>query len=216
MRKKYILLDWDGCLAKTLDIWLKVFKEVVNKRGIQVEDDLEFVEKSFGKWEKGFEAVGVADSVKAYKEALQKVEEEIVKVELYPNAVRLLKGLKLKGKKIALLTSSFRHLVYPAIKKNRLQSYFDLIITKDETIRPKPDPWIVNTALEKLGGDKKHSVVVGDSDHDILLGKNAKVTTVLYYPEHNKKFYRKELLIKHTPDFIITDLLELIEITDKV
>ncbi len=216
MSKDYILLDWDGCLAKTLDIWLKVYKEVVNKRGIDVHDDLEFVGKSFGKWEKGFEEVGVKDSVEAYKEALQKVEEEIVKVKLYPNAKNLLRSLKSKGKKLALLTSSFRHLVYPAIKKHGLQNYFDHIITKDETIRPKPDPWIINSVLEQLGGDKEHSIIIGDSDHDMLLGKNAEVTTVLYYPEHNKRFYRKELVMQHDPDFVISDLLELVEIVNKV
>lgn len=214
MSKEYILLDWDGCLAKTLDIWLKVYKEVVNKRGIEVNDDLEFVEKSFGKWEKGFEEVGVKDSVEAYKEALQKVEEEIIKVELYPNAKNLLKNLKSKDKKLALLTSSYRHLVSPAVKKYGLQNYFDHIITKDETIKPKPDPWIINSALEQLDGDREQSIIVGDSDHDMLLGKNARVTTVLYYPKHNEKFYRKELVMKHNPNFVISDLLELVKIVN--
>lgn len=216
MRKDYVLLDWDGCLAKTLDVWLKVYKEVINERDIQVNDDLDFVEKSFGKWEKGFEEVGVKDSVVAYKEALQKVEEEIVKVELYPNAVDLLRDLKSKGKKLALLTSSFRHLVYPAIENHGLQGYFDYILTKDETKIPKPDPWIIDFALEWLGGERAQSVMVGDSDHDMLLGKNAKVTTILFYPEHNKRFYRQELLMKHKPDFIIEDLLELTRVLDDI
>jgi len=210
--KDFILLDWDGCLAKTLDVWLVVYKDVVKRRGIVVDNDLEFVEKSFGKWEKGFAEVGVLDSVQAYQEALHEVEDQMLGVELYPHAKELLKSLKAKNKKVALLTSSFRHLVLPAIEKYNLLDYFNLIITKDEAIKPKPDPWLVEFALEKLQGTKAQSIVVGDSDHDMLLGKNAGVNTVLYYPDHNKNFYRQELVMKHSPDFVINDLLDLLNI----
>lgn len=199
-------------MAKTLDLWLKVYKDVVRKRSIKVKDDLEFVEKTFGKWEIGFQNVGVKDAVEAYKEALQKVEEEILNVELYPNAKELLKQLKDKGKKIALLTSSFRHLVEPALRKCKLNSLFDYIITKDETKKGKPDPWIVEKALKLLSGKKDKAIIMGDSDHDVLTGQNAGVPSVLYYPEHNNKFYRKEFLLKHKPDYVISDLLELLNI----
>lgn len=214
MKKDYYLLDWDGCLAKTLDIWLNIYKRVVSKRGIEVKNTLDFVEKTFGKWEKGFENVGVSDSVEAYKEALQEVEEEMSRVELYPNAEQLLLKLKAKGKKIALLTSSFRHLVVPALKRYHLDDVFDYVITKDETIVGKPDPWIVNEAISHFRGNKESAVIVGDSDHDILTGHNSGITTILYYPEHNKIFYRREFLMNHNPDYVVTDLLEILKLFD--
>lgn len=210
--KTYILFDWDGCLAKTLDIWLDVYKEVVKKRGIEVENELDFVEKSFGKWEKGFEDVGVKDAVVAYKEALQLVENRMPTVELYPNARELLNALKENDIKMSLITSSFRHLVEPALNFHNLTDFFECIITKDETKIGKPDPWLVDTALEIMHGNKEKSLIIGDSDHDILTGHNAGITSVLSFPEHNTKFYRKEFLIKHNPDYIIKDLLELLNV----
>lgn len=48
MGYKYILLDWDGNLARTLDIWLRACREVLARRGIQ-KTDIEIAE-SFGKF----------------------------------------------------------------------------------------------------------------------------------------------------------------------
>jgi pyrophosphatase PpaX len=210
--KDYILLDWDGTLAKTLDVWLDTYKEVVNERGIEITDELDFVEKTFGKWEKGLENIGINDPVIAFKEVLEKGEKKMLQVELYPNAELVLKELKKKDKKLAIITSSYRHLIEPTLKKYAFKDYFDLVITKDETEVGKPDPWIVNTSLKYLSGTKEKALIIGDSDHDILTGHNSGICSVLFSPEHNTKFYRKEFLMKHNPDYVISDLIELVDI----
>lgn len=209
---KYILFDWDGCLAKTLDVWLEIYKELVTDRGIVIENDLDFVEKSFGKWEKGFANVGVKDTIETYKQALAMAEDRIPKVDLYPNAKELLHKLKQSNIKLSLVTSSFRHLVIPALEKHNLKGYFEIILTKNETVHGKPDPWVVNTTLEHMNGKKEETLIIGDSDHDILTGHNAGITSVLYFPDHNRTFYREEFLLKHKPDHIINDLIDLLDI----
>jgi beta-phosphoglucomutase-like phosphatase (HAD superfamily) len=34
----YILLDWDGCLAKTLDIWLQAYKDTFAEYGVYPDE----------------------------------------------------------------------------------------------------------------------------------------------------------------------------------
>lgn len=212
MSYQYILLDWDGCLAKTLDLWLNVYKEIVGKRGIKVENDLNFVKKSFGLWARGFANVGVKDPEKAYQEALKKVEKDYIKVDLYEGTIELLAELRRRMKKTALVTSSFRYLVLPALKNTKTENFFDVILTRDDVKKGKPNPEIISEALKKLGGLKEEAVNVGDSYHDVQTGKNAGVPTIIFYPEENEKFYTLEELQSEKPDYLVRDFKELLDI----
>lgn len=72
---KYILLDWDGNLARTLDIWLEACRSVVNKRGVFPTD--EQIGASFGAFIDHMKEWGVEDTEKAM-EQLGAVKEETV------------------------------------------------------------------------------------------------------------------------------------------
>lgn len=45
----YILLDWDGCLAKTLDLWLEVYQQTFAEYNIFPEDKA-IIQQVFGDW----------------------------------------------------------------------------------------------------------------------------------------------------------------------
>jgi beta-phosphoglucomutase-like phosphatase (HAD superfamily) len=53
----YILLDWDGNLAKTLDLWLDTFRQVLDEEGFHPTD--EEITASFGKTDEFFAKLGV-------------------------------------------------------------------------------------------------------------------------------------------------------------
>lgn len=127
----------------------------------------------------------------------------------------VLEELKNRGVKMALHTTSNRNLLYPAINNLDFEKYFEIILTKDDVKNPKPDPEVIEKELEYLGAKKEYCLIVGDSDKDIITGKNAGVDTCLFYPKVNEKFYRKEFLEKDNPTFIIYDLSELLKIVIK-
>lgn len=58
-------------------------------------------------------------------------------------------------------------------------SDFDLIISRDDPVRPKPSPDGIRWAAEKLGMDTDEMLVVGDYVFDIQAGQSAGATTVL-------------------------------------
>jgi len=211
---KYILFDWDGCLAKTLDIWLRVYKELCVERGIKIGrlNDFEIVEKSFGKWAPGLANLGIKDADVAYKEAVDKVMVEYGRVNLYPNAENTLLKLKNKNKKLALLSSSFRAWIDKPLKYRHFNKYFDFIIGRDEVKNGKPDPEQIFRAMDNLDADKQSTLIIGDSDHDIKAGHAANICTVLYYPVENHRFYSEEFLREQNPNYVIDNLLDLIKI----
>lgn len=213
---KYILFDWDGTLVKTLDIWLNLYKELIKKYNVEASNltDLEVVEKAFGKWAKGFENLGFTNPQEACDEAWALVDERVNNVDVYPNVKQVLDKLKESNKKLTLHTSSDSNMLYPAILNNDLEKYFEIILTKDDVKKGKPDPEVILKEMTFLNAKPEECLIVGDSEGDIKTGKNADVDTVLFYPESHKRFYREEFLMKESPTYVIHDLLELLEVVN--
>ncbi len=213
---KYILFDWDGCLAKTLDIWLWAYKKVIKDRGISLEhiSDFQIVNKSFGKWEDGLANLGAKDAKRAYEESIELVISKFAKVSLYSGAAEILKKFDKKAKEMALLTSSYRSWIQKPLDYHNIRKYFRAFITKDDMIKGKPDPEIIFKAINLLRGKKESTIIIGDSYHDVRAGHNAGIKTVIFYPKENEKFYTLKELQKERPDYFIRDLSDLIEIVD--
>jgi hydrogenase expression/formation protein HypE len=62
--------------------------------------------------------------------------------------------------------------------------HFDVIITRDDALPPKPDPAAVFAAAERTGTDLQNVMMVGDYLFDIACGRAAGVTTVWLQSEH--------------------------------
>lgn len=89
----------------------------------------------------------------------------------YPHIVELLKALKEKGDKMAIVSNKY----YDGVQElNRLYfaDYISVAIGEKEGIRKKPAPDTVLAALEELGSSKENSVYVGDSEVDIATAAN--------------------------------------------
>ena len=70
----------------------------------------------------------------------------------------------------------------------------------------KPDPFIVNKVLADQQWNREETLMVGDTDKDILVGKNAGVATcAVTYGAH-----RADELALHHPDFMISSFPELL------
>ena len=58
------------------------------------------------------------------------------------------------------------------------EGYFDRVVGQKEGSILKPDPHEVFAVMQELGADAKDCVYVGDTDTDMLTGKNAKLYTI--------------------------------------
>lgn len=207
---KYLLFDWDGCLAKTLDVWMVGYKATFPQYGLNPSEE-EIVEKCYGRWD-GPKNFGIEDFVGFYDKMMPVIRPRLETVALYPEVKETLEALKKLGKKMAVLSTSERNYVEKAIQRNGLQGYFETSLFGDEVTKHKPDPEPVFKTLEKLKADPLDSVMVGDSDKDVLAARNAGIDSVLYFPEENKKIYREEDLLKLKPTYTIYQFNQLLKI----
>lgn len=208
--KKYILLDWDGNLAKTLDIWLHACKQAIETQGIVKTD--EEIGSSFGQFSRHMEEWGVPNIEQAINMADEIAKKELPEVELYPDALFVLSTLKTKGKKLALITTSPHENIEILLLKYDLLDTFDVIVAGDDTKNHKPHPEPLEKALSQLGGTKKEAVMIGDSDKDLGAAENAEVDSILFYPDEHKKFYDLKKLKKHNPTYVVNDFKQVIEL----
>lgn len=207
---QYILYDWDGCLAQTLDVWLDGYKQVCGKENLYPSEKA-IVDKAFGKWGQGLANLGCSDPNQAVSDLIAIVEKNLPSANLYPGALEILKQLRTQKRNIALITSSNRAFVEPALKSKNLTTYFDIVLANEDVNSRKPDPEIIHTSLKQLNGTKDQAIIIGDSPHDIKAGHNAGIATVAYFPKHNEMFYSKEELEAENPDYLITRHKELLK-----
>jgi pyrophosphatase PpaX len=206
----YILLDWDGNLAKTLDLWLKTFRTVLNEEGYFPSD--EDIAGSFGKVDEYFASLGMKDPDAVFDRAHQLGKSQLHSVELYPDALEVLEYFKHIGKKTALITSSDRQNVADLLEHYDMNRLFDVVVTREDTAEHKPHAAPLEKALRELGGSSQHAIMIGDSDKDLGAGLNAGVDTILFYPPEHKKFYRLEALQQLHPTYVVDDFRRIMDI----
>lgn len=205
----YFLFDWDGCLGDTLSLWLGAYKRVFADYGIEVADE-DIVKKAFGNWEAA-SLFGLPDNEEFANKLTSYVSEGIKTVGLNGDSYTGLVGIKEAEKKIAVVTTSLRDLVVPAIAHNKIEDLIDAVVDGEEVERHKPDPEPVLLAIQKLEGKKNRTIMIGDSAKDILAGKNAGVATAVFYPLTNKVFYSTEEIRSWEPDFVFENFEDLFE-----
>ena len=110
----------------------------------------------------------------------------------YDGIPELLRELKRRGKKLAIVSNKF-YAATQDLAKHFFTDTIEVAIGERETIRKKPAPDTVLEALRQLGASKEGAVYIGDSDVDIMTAKNCGLPciSVLW------GFRDKDFLIQH-------------------
>ena len=90
----------------------------------------------------------------------------------YPYITFLLKGLKLKGMRLAVVSSKLDGAVGP-LCEHFFPGLFDVTVGERPGVRKKPAPNAVEAVLKALDISREKAVYIGDSEVDIATAKNA-------------------------------------------
>jgi pyrophosphatase PpaX len=100
-------------------------------------------------------------------------------LKTFPGVVDGLRGLKARGKKLAVVTSRRLESLAPFLDAVGMGGMFQLYVTPESTPRHKPDPQPALFAMEKLGAGPDQCLFVGDATFDIECGHAAGMDTAL-------------------------------------
>ncbi len=125
--------------------------------------------------------------------------------EPYPNLLDTLKYLYYNNYKISLLTTKSQEQAELISNHFEIEKYFSVILGRKPEIEIKPSPQPLFYIADKLQLKIDEIIMVGDSEMDVLCGKNAGAATcaVTY------GYRTVEELKLHNPDYMIDDLSEL-------
>ena len=125
--------------------------------------------------------------------------------ELYPDVSDVLEFLSQKGYKISLLTTKAQDQAEKILEYFNLSKYFDVIMGRQNGIAHKPSAEPLLLICKELNVSPTESLIVGDTELDILCGQNANTKTCAV----THGYRTEESIVVHKPDYIVKDLNEL-------
>ena len=215
---KAFIFDVGGTLVKTDAAILEALTRALGEHGIEFKNK-EKVINVFGQGQlKNVQtAVDVSYAEPDREEKIQKCYASFRRIfplqviSYFEVILHVLEGLQyLQGRrmKLAVLTGFNREETKFFLHKMRLKEYFNLVLSAEDIVKHRPEPYGLLLAVEKLGLQKEECLYVGDAWVDILFARNAgvKVTCVKTGAQDNS------LLEKEKPDYLVEDFREIITV----
>lgn len=210
---KVLVFDCDGTILDTYElienIVLETFKEVNPTYPITVDEAHTFfgpyINDTFKKYAKNEEELNLY--IDTYGKFAETLTSKYIKA--YPGIKDALKRLKEKGFVICVASNKISKEVYRGLKICKLESYVDYCIGAEQMDVAKPNPDCIKKIKTKYNVSKV--VMIGDTETDILTGKNSDsytwgVTWCVSTVDDFKKW---------NADEIVTDAKELIKLGEK-
>ena len=204
-----VIFDWDGTLCDSTGRIVESMQQAAQDQSAPVPT-VEAVRDVIG--------LGLPEAMAALFPSLESGSRDRVELRyrecylerdrtpspLYPGARETLDGLRAAGCQLAVATGKGRAGLDRLLAGHGLSEFFDATRCADET-RSKPDPLMVNELLQDLQRAPQESIVVGDSEYDLMMARAAGVSSVgVSFGVHSP-----ERLQRHEPLAIIDELLEL-------
>ncbi|HZD59560.1 MAG TPA: HAD-IA family hydrolase [Anaerolineae bacterium] len=203
---KAILFDIDGTLLDTSELIFQAFEYTLGTYGFPLksrEEIASLVGKPLSFCYKTLTSVSEVQEFCDVHRAFQVNHLHLSKP--YPNARDTLESLKSAGVKIAAVTTRAKSTVLETLDLAKLSGYIGYTIALEDVENLKPHPEPLLKALGYLQVEPKDAVMVGDTDVDILAGKNAGTTTIgVTYGFHGQR------IIESNPDYTIDDIAEIV------
>ncbi len=202
-----IVSDLDGTLIDTAKTLARAWEEAFKTEGLQVGYDELY---------KNTKGIDSKDIIRKYKKEAK--AEDLARIKekrkdnflnlidsgselLYPETMKVLEEIRSRKIKIAIGTGMSRDLLGKVLAITGLDKNIDAVVSSDDVENGKPGPDIFLEAFDRIKVDPKNGIVVGDSDNDMLPGKEIGAFTV---------FISRDGLRSRVADADITSLEEIL------
>ncbi|MBE5956312.1 MAG: HAD family hydrolase [Lachnospiraceae bacterium] len=213
---KACIFDLDGTLLDTLEAISYTTNLTIASRGMEPIEKEHFkvlVGDGAGKLiERALKERG-DEELKYYDEMLALYQKNFAvystyEVHPYEGIPELLAALKEMGLKIAVFSNKPHLRAIENVESVFGEGYFDHIQGEKTGILPKPDPTGAYEVLESLGLTKEDCLYIGDTNTDMMTGRNAGFDTVGV----TWGFREEEELRSFNPAYIVHHPLEVVDI----
>lgn len=179
--KEAVIFDVDGTLIDSMGVWRDVDEIYLARYNKEMPENLqrELSGLSITQAAHYFRTVVGIDEepekmLADWNElALRQYQYEIPMKE---SALKWLKTIADRGLPMAVCTSNTRMLAETVLKVHEIYSYFQVILTGEDVVKGKPDPFIYQTAAKRLGVNPANCLVFEDIPEGIQAGLSAEMS----------------------------------------
>ena len=211
MKVRAIIIDMDGTITNFnldfMDVRRKGLKELerMNLRTPDMTEQTSFF-VLLNAVKDRLDALSYVLLRRKFYNLLEEMELEGAKgVTLYSGAVETLQKIRTRGVKIGLVTNNGRAGTDLTLNRLGLQSFFDVVVTRDDCEEMKPSAEPVKKALAGMHVQIQSAILVGDGVMDVLA---ARATGLLSIAVATGPF-SNERLLKVEPDYFLGSINDL-------
>lgn len=119
-----------------------------------------------------FDKANISPDINEFNQIFKKHYQDLLlqALQLTPGALQYLTYLQLQGRSCGLVTSAAKWMVNDILQALNLTAMFEVIITKEDVSKHKPDPAAYLLALNKLSMSPNNTVIFEDSFAGISAG----------------------------------------------
>ncbi len=178
-----VIFDMDGVLSDSEPIYQDSLNQVLSEHGYALtdEDNAQILGTTVEySWRWIIDRFGLEGSLEDWVARYDSIIVDNLRrrVEASPGVYELLDGVKARGLKLGLASSSQGNWVEALLTTLGVQDKFETIVSGEMVTNGKPDPEIFLTAARRLGVDPARCLVIEDSPHGISAGKSAGMKVV--------------------------------------
>jgi phosphoglycolate phosphatase len=197
--KKHVIWDWNGTLLSDIEHAIRITNRLLreeNLPGTTVEIYKEIF--SFPVIEY-YKKLGFNVSPEKFSELCERFNQHFVdglhECALWPGAEQTLAAIKKSGKMQSVLSASEQGILEHSIKRYALEEYFDHITgIADKAAGSKVSRGF--ELMKKAGVATRDTIMIGDTDHDLEVGKALEIDVILV--EHGHQHIDRLRKIHHT------------------
>ncbi|HPR64643.1 MAG TPA: HAD family hydrolase [Thermoanaerobaculia bacterium] len=163
-----IIFDLDGVLVDSWDAWYHLLNLALfhfAAKGPLTKEEFQPL------WGQGMEAdrdmffPGLpVETLKKYYE--DHFPEVVPRVKWFPGSQDALQALRRSGIRCGVASNSPAGILRTILENGGLIPYFEVILSSEEVLRPKPDPDILLEVLRRMNLSAEQVLFVGDSPYD--------------------------------------------------
>ena len=211
---KLIIFDLDGTLVNSQEFIVDAITTAFLSEGLLVpplEDILTIIGLSlmeaFKKLDENLTEIQIKNLIKAFKNCYNTFSRKKILSPLYPGVRNFLRRItKENSLQLAIATGKGKLGLLQILRAHRIEAYFSSFQTSDDN-PSKPNPKMLLKLIKEFNIDPNDALMVGDTDFDIIMAKNANIASVAV----SWGYHSEGKLMSSSPSAIVKNFRELEE-----
>lgn len=189
---RLIVFDWDGTLMDSIERIVTSMQRAFVDTGLDAPPEHEVREIIGLSLNKAISRLAAEHKESLWEHISERyryhfVEASEVPMPMFPRATQMLETLKTRGYLLGVATGKARRGLDRVFRELDCDHIFDATRCADET-ESKPHPMMLNELMQELDVTANQTLMVGDTEYDMLMAKNAGVDAVgVSYGVHQRQ-----------------------------